>query len=496
MSYDAGYAEPVTKEFLRAFSRALVYDKKRLSPEDDKDEMYEALDEQHRMQSVSPNDFGGSLAVKPYIASVLLGTLPDPSPQKIPSEFDYSLPLPPAHDSPVNDEPLGVPEEAAVSSKPTFKSYLERILESRNKSLTLLSHFKESEILRSQEPLGHDFNAVINASQFVIENTLSSLPEYSGNRNHSQMDLRLEEPVAFGILTNNSSANESSEKENHGSKPLESGQVLHSSSGNATPVGGGGFEFDNLNEMEIPQWDSVLFYTSKMLTPSRESTRVMEDTLQMTDNDFASGLSPSGLILGHFTIDNEDISQMEHLQLKPPLSEDGLTVESDSNSLSFGEVTLPETPTHLPPPRMTAAINGTQIPKSLVKNFVSVAQHIAKPTESLSPPKKRFKRGSLTSSALRMVTEKSNEFLQQLMSDLEAYAGHRSSKKIDILDAVLYMNRIRPHAEGPSQVEVISRLANTIFPLETLVALNNSLQESAEKKGRRTKQGLKNDDVD
>ena len=28
-----------------------------------------------------------------------------------------------------------------------------------------------------EEPVGHDFNAVINTSQFVIENTLSSLPE-------------------------------------------------------------------------------------------------------------------------------------------------------------------------------------------------------------------------------------------------------------------------------------------------------------------------------
>lgn len=492
MVYDAGYAEPVTKEFLRAFSRALVYDKKRLSPEDDKDEMYEALDEQHRMQSVSPNDYGPSLTSKSLLSSALLKTLPDQSSQKIPSEFDYSLPLPQAPNSPANDEPLGAPEPSIASTKPTFKSYLERILESRNKSLNLRSHNKESSILHSHEPESHDFNEVINASQFVIENTLSSLPDYSGNGNHPQMDLRLEEPVAFGTLANDSSANESSEKENHEEKPLNLRPLLRLSSENATPVGTGGFEFDNLKEMEIPQWDSVLFYTSKMLTPSRESTKMMEDVSQMADNDIGSGLSPSGLILGHFTIDNEDISQMEHIQLKPALAEDGLAVESDSNSLSYGEVTLPETPTRLAsPPVMAPSGSGSQIPKSLVRSFVTLAQRMPKPGESVSPPKKKFKRSALGSSTLQMVTEKSNEFLQQLMMDLEAYAGHRQSKKIDIQDAVLYMNRIRPHGEGTSQVEVISRLANTIFPLETLIALNNSLQESGEKKGRRTKVGIK-----
>lgn len=491
MVYDAGYAEPVTKEFLRAFSRALVYDKKRLSPEDDKDEMYEALDEQHRMQSVSPNDFGGSLASKKFTPSTLLRTLLDHSTQKIPSEFDHSLPLPPVSTSPSIMATLNAPEEVIQPRKPTFKSYLERILESRNKSLNHRSQNTQTMILHPQESISHDFNAVINASQFVIENTLSSLPEYSANRNHSQMDLRLEEPVAFGTLANHSSANESSEKENHVTKPLE----VESSSGHATPVETGEFEFDTLKEMEIPQWDSVLFYTSKMLTPSRESTRVMEDVSQVLENDFGSDLSPSGLILGHFTIDNEDISQMEHLQLQPALTDEDRAIVSDSNSLSYGEITLPETPTQfLPPPGLTTTVGGSQISKSLVRNFVSLAQRIPKVVESLSPPKKKPKRNTLSSAALQMVTEKSNEFLQQMMGDLEAYAGHRQSKRIDIQDAVLFMNRIRPHGEGTLQVEVISRLANTIFPLETLVALNNSLQESGDKKGRRIRASLKEDE--
>ena len=61
-------------------------------------------------------------------------------------------------------------------------------------------------------------------------------------------------------------------------------------------------------------------------------------------------------------------------------------------------------------------------------------------------PKKRVKQNRLSASAVQLVTAKSNEFLQQLMVDLEAYAGHRQSNKINIQDALLYLNRIRPTA--------------------------------------------------
>lgn len=493
MLYDAGYAEPVTKEFLRAFSRALVYDKKRLSPEDDKDEMYEALDEQHRMQSVSPNDIGQSLKSKNLTSSALLKTMLDQSSQTAPSEFDFSLPLPLEPDSPVVTALNQSQEDVAQEAKPTFKSYLERILESRNKSLHKASHKTQSMNFDPQDPVGHDFNAVINASQFVIENTLSSLPELPATRTSPQMDLRLGDPVAFGVMDNVSSANDSSEKEIQEEKSMN----VASSSAHATPVATNAFEFDALKEMEIPQWDSVLFYTSQMDTPPKETLRVAEEVSQAAENDLDSELSPSGLILGHFTIDNEDISQMEHLQLQPAFADEEQAAESDSNSLSYGEITPPRLPTQSTIPSEAAqVVSGLRLPKSLVRNVVSLAQRIPTRFESVSPPKKKVKRNVLTSSALQMVTEKSNEFLQQLMGDLEAYAGHRQSKIINIQDAVLLMNRIRPHGDSVSQIEVTSRLANTIFPLETLVALNNSLQESGHKSERRRNEALKEDEYE
>ena len=79
------------------------------------------------------------------------------------------------------------------------------------------------------------------------------------------------------------------------------------------------------------------------------------------------------------------------------------------------------------------------------------------------------------------------------MVDLEAYAGHRQSNKINIQDALLYLNRIRPTA-NVSEIEVVSRLANRILPLEALIALDNSLQTSADR--NIPKRDMSNDALD
>lgn len=485
--YDAGYAGPVTREFLRAFSRALVYDKKRLSPEDDNDEMYKALDEQHRLQSVSPNDGGTMSLVRHLEPSASINLLN--SAQSLPNEFDYSLPLPSAPNSPVSLTVGVTVEEPYHSIKPTFKSYLERILESRSKP----AHENELQrtavnVLHPEEPVGHDFNAVINASQFVIENTLSSLPEYGGSRNMSILELQLQEPVAFGTLRDSSPSNDSSEKENHPVDSPSIAQHLQPSSSHETPLNTGEFGFDDLKAMEIPPWDSVLFYTSKMLTPQE---LVSKDIPDIPDQDLGSDLSQNGMILGHFTIGNEDVGELEHFQLKPALAEEDIgTADSDSNWMSPGEITPPgQSITD----STSKSATGLVIPKSFVKSSVTLAQRIRKSHDGHSPPKKRVKQNRLSASAVQLVTAKSNEFLQQLMVDLEAYAGHRQSNKINIQDALLYLNRIRPTA-NVSEIEVVSRLANRILPLEALIALDNSLQTSADR--NIPKRDMSNDALD
>lgn len=110
-TYVSGYHGPITKDFLRAFSRALVHDQRETFQDYESERVFQALDHEHRLQSHSPQDHTNY------------------------SEFDHSLPLPSddAMRSPpqatvnVSSSPVGTPriEAQKEEKRPAFKSYLE-----------------------------------------------------------------------------------------------------------------------------------------------------------------------------------------------------------------------------------------------------------------------------------------------------------------------------------------------------------------------------------
>lgn len=475
--YDAGYVGPVTKDFLRAFSRALIHEKQRVSPEEDHDKVFEALDQQHRL--VSPKDR--------------------------PNEFDHSLPLP-AEDvmqSPMVEHVLqtlsATPEFGEIKfgddmPKPEFKSYLERILESRKKSLQrphFLSIFDRDSPLDSGS---EGVNAVINTSRFVIENTLSGLPDF-----HSQdaLNMRLAEPLVVGNLSDHSTSDESIAKENefpsYRSRERSSMELPNKTPEfNKTPEYKD-IQFDKVNLVDVPQWESVLFFPDKMVTPDYGDFNDLNENLDHDvhldhldhdvhlDHDTHSDLSDAGLILGHFTMDNDAVGGNEHFQLQPGFMEDRPSHIVDELA------PLPSGPRMVIPTNKRPRLERGALPQSLVKGLVSLVRH----TSLASPPRKKTRNEKLTPALVQLITSKSNEFLQQVMADMEAYAGHRGSKHINIQDTVLYLNRLK--APG-SSIGDISKLAQTVFPLELLVSLDNSLQESASKKMKQKRKAVDDDD--
>lgn len=467
--YESAYAGQISKGFLRAFSRALLRDQLRKSPEKVVNPEYEVLDKD---LSLSPVD--------------------------LPIELDYSLPLP-ADDVMKSPEvirsPVIVREQQLIEhkkepEKPAFKSYLERILESRNRANNAF-HLLYDTVSMGELTRHEGLHALINTSKFVIENTLSGLPEYS-LEHATLLTLKLADPVAFG--NEHYSDNDFSEKENIPDllqfrvrddtssrldtvvSPLEpilpypevSDRDVHE-----TP------RVESEPRWEIPQTEFVTpIQTQTFDKEPSEDLFINDDFNEVEPQQPDDILSPSGLILGHFTIDNDDIEEDEHFASQP-------------NILSDTEVTQPEKQAHVAKPLMTVRprvrTTSAMVPKTLMRGFVALAQNIPHLHNRMSPPRKKKRGGIMSSELMQLITAKSHEFLGQVMLDLTAYAQHRNSDEIDLSDAVLYLQRIKPHDPNPGGVSSLSNLAHTLFPLEALVSLDNSFQELAKRKAQQLK---------
>ncbi|ODV77539.1 uncharacterized protein CANTADRAFT_23655 [Suhomyces tanzawaensis NRRL Y-17324] len=124
----------------------------------------------------------------------------------------------------------------------------------------------------------------------------------------------------------------------------------------------------------------------------------------------------------------------------------------------------------------TKSMPATSV-RSLVK---SIRYHsIASIADSTEKRPKRIT--SLSQEVYQSLQEKSDQFLDSLMSDLHAYAEHRTSTdspRINLSDVLLYLNRVNfVGSKENREVEVrkISSLAQNYLPLELLISLDNNL---------------------
>ncbi|KAM9888865.1 hypothetical protein OXX79_012566, partial [Metschnikowia pulcherrima] len=195
VEYDTAFSGAVNKDFLRLFSRTLAKENKQLREEPD-EQVYRALDKQHRISSTSPQG-----SARDYDMS-----LPLPSDDELNSIV--SEPTSPRHSALVTNPAL-----AANLSMPASGSYLERILESRKRRPRSKYDLTHDETFSGELSRSHELNSVINTSQFIIENTLSGLPESWKGEDQTSSSLKLAEPVAFGLLRDDDPTDESSEME-------------------------------------------------------------------------------------------------------------------------------------------------------------------------------------------------------------------------------------------------------------------------------------------
>ncbi|CAI5756526.1 unnamed protein product [Candida verbasci] len=89
---------------------------------------------------------------------------------------------------------------------------------------------------------------------------------------------------------------------------------------------------------------------------------------------------------------------------------------------------------------------------------------------------------------IKLIQEKSDTFLNNLMMDLSAYAQHRKSNEVSLIDVLLYLKRIKFADKNngndmTAEVDKISELAQSFLPLECLIALDNDLLITSSKNG-------------
>ncbi|KAK6200082.1 uncharacterized protein RJT21DRAFT_120983 [Scheffersomyces amazonensis] len=202
------------------------------------------------------------------------------------------------------------------------------------------------------------------------------------------------------------------------------------------------------------------------------------------------GYSPEALIQEEFTVqdDNPELSELLERDLS---SEPEIDIE---HNIEYDETTgdKHERIRSISTSRMMSTQSRASLPLKSVKNLVnSIRLHSVNENTHISKKKPRLDK-PLSSDIYQTIQEKSDIFLSSLLSDLEAYANHRTngkSSQIKMKDVLLYLNRIKFAGQTSSrdkEINKISSLAQNYLPLELLLQLDDSLNVSSSKINRDT----------
>lgn len=457
--FDPKYVGAVTVDYLRFFCQVLMEEKSRQisnNERKDKENDRQSLDEDKEANSEDNEvemDISGSeeSVVEPH------------------NEFDHSLQIPSDSDvlhSPISPDidvqspliSISQPELGSTSmpqspipstsiSQPTkqpFKSYLERILEKQRQKkgtkivdspLTYTPNVPESDI---ETPVVQETERFAINPDVIIESDVNDTPTAN-----ESLDFEME-PV-FDPEDDN--------EPGRGSLLNFRDSVVIS--GNRTPE----YSADRILQTN--------YSPTKLVTPSTSEFAYDYDRAINPE----SSLSPEGVIHEQYTLNNEDSEAiLEHISESEAENDESKLAERYTQTISQ--------------PKPTKRIRGSpkkfsesgDIPIGMIKGLVNTTR-----LQSYinGPARKRKKLDRIPANIHEQIRLFSEEFLQSVVSDLEAYAGHRDSEEIDISDVILYMNRLKGvEQKNESEVENISKLAQNFLPLELLISLDNSLSES------------------
>lgn len=477
--FDPKYVGAVTVDYLRFFCQVLMEERQKTGEREEANSERERRDEsnttglnptsQSEDSAVEPrNEFDHSLQI-PSDSEVLHSPISARELVKSPilSIFQPESPTTNIYAAPLPTP--SVPQPGIQPAKQPFKSYLERILEKQRqkKGKTVQSpvlHAAESDIETPTED---------QLTKFVIDPKFSATPVNDENQEPEYDGSSDIGPVELDIDVNQSSELDfrmdpvfETEEEEAEPEPLlnvrDSVVITNQREDvNRTPE----YSFDHGFDTYSP---------NKLVTPATSEFNYSYD--RAVNSEVST--SPEGVIHEQYTLNHEDSEAiLEQVAESAPdewgVAEPLLITEHRRPSIEQPRIKrIKDTPIKFS--------GSSDIPIRMIKGLVNTARLHGFIS---GPPTKKKKLDRITTTTQDQIRQFSEEFLQSVVSDLEAYAGHRGSQEIGLSDVILYMNRLKGiEQRNESEVENISKLAQSFLPLELLISLDNSLSESLHRK--------------
>lgn len=507
--FDPAYVGPITIDYLRFLCKVLIEEKAKDADHVKKDESvpYKELQGSSELQVAEKDTHDelqqferrSSFASKSQMNSGLTSP-PDRT-------FEHSLPLP---DETSQRDTLDAPYEALLSSAnftPRFQSrspstahvksneaveekpfsYLEKVLEnlsSKRMDVLAENRNRHSEERTEDKSNGTSMYDSANSftSHFVIQDSYLATDENTEDKTrHIMHDSKTQDQKRDLEPTNTRTLNahESAaavvqpaikEDTTSTSNILQEHDKDYSGPDDALIEDlSGPVRSRTFNNEDIPKFPDI---TNDILPSRMGSLSPQPDEVGLSlRHEFTLNDDLPGPFQSHFQDDSLD--QLSEIA--------GDETKNENNAKSENNSSIRHT-THSDPRK--GGTRTTSISLGHIRNITRLLEVERSTEANLS------KRGALSRKmpleSLKMIQDKSCDFLESLVSDLEAYSTHRTSSdesQINILDVFLYLNRIKfgKRETQHDEIENISRLAQKFLPLELLIELHDNILKSRDR---------------
>lgn len=479
-AFDPNYIGPITIDYLRLFCKVATEEKNQ-----EKNSSSESEKSTSEPQEIKIDNMSGTGS--PRLMRRESRESRESRRSSVAREFEDSLPLPdvrgmeifPMVEKSVFEEKVATPEKSpAAPSKKTF-SYLERILAAQAKRTKrtddTTSNIMEPRAIEQVERVDttQSTGAIVEQEPFVIEdnsdfiknNTISDFLKIPKEMNDIGESDELFVPEESPTLDENINPDD------------EVNTILDNISVN-----------NNVNIQEDIDEKSK----SKELIQESEPDLAMAaynisfelDNSLQENNDIEDerAVSPNAVLNEEYTLDNNFDND-----IFDSLSDNNATNESNENIENDDKPLLNNARIITSHKNTATGANMDNIPLSMIKKLVKslqIAPLNFNDTSSSKIKEKTTKPKRYPPDIYEFIQQKSDHFILNVVSDLEAYSAHRTNNKgnqINIKDVLLYMNRIKFSSAGDNsalEIDNITDLANKFLPLELLISLDNNLHEA------------------
>lgn len=491
-AFDPNYIGPITIDYLRLFCKIAIKEQtEKENTKVDIEDVEVPIESQEEVPTRSPD-------------------ITDHNERKnlIYNDFDQSLPLPEVEGMPVSPDPHDVrplydPVDVGVSPKKKKKfSYLERILAAQAKKNPKIDKeaIIDTEPALREQSLNGTNRQIIDSSSMQTHLIIEDNSAYIKKAPSSELDVRSSTEPENNI-TQKKDENLFVPEDSSGideqllnnKQPVDNENLLVNQQLDELPLDNEqrNNEFSNMiednhtndikNIGSLPNPNGLL---ESILTPTENPLEFQSLSNQEEEREREDLASPNGVVNEEYTIDNDfshdlfeeafdrnnEHNDIDDIDDNPIIQHDEATTRAHITRITRSDKTRRE---------------GTnmKLPINMIKNVIKSLQ-VAPPKGNRTTTKQMKhtqKPKRLSPEIYKFIQQKSDDFILNVVADLEAYSKHRTNNKgsqINIKDVLLYLNRIKFSTGDQNRVQDIDNITNLAYkflPLELLISLDNNL---------------------